>query len=87
MIFGYLVQAACMLGIGLTSSVISASTYNGMIILVCVLTHGFAYFAFSASLAARLAGEMVDTQYRGEAVGFGTGVNYVTACRFIATGI
>ena len=87
MIFGYLVQAACMLGIGLTSSVISDSKCAGIIILICVLMHGFAYFAFSASLAARLACEMVDTQYQGEAVELGTGVNYVTACKFTATDI
>ena len=82
MIFGYLVQAGCMLGVGLTSSVVSDSKGAGMVILVCVLMHGFAYFAFSAALSSKLAGEIVDSAFQGKAVGLGTGVNYATACKF-----
>ncbi|KAH7389206.1 general substrate transporter [Cadophora sp. MPI-SDFR-AT-0126] len=79
MIAGCGVQAVCMLGIAITSTIMPTSSHTGVIVLVCVLVHGFSYFAFSAVLGSKLCGEVVDTRQTGRAVGMGTRLNYVTS--------
>ncbi|PVH72857.1 MFS transporter [Cadophora sp. DSE1049] len=79
MIVGCLVQAICMLGVAVTSTVMPSSSHVGVIVLLCVIVHGFSYFAFSGVLVVNLCIEIVDPRQRRRVVGIGTGVNYVTA--------
>ncbi|KAK0124181.1 hypothetical protein ONS95_009163 [Cadophora gregata] len=77
---GSFFQAVCMLGVAVPFTIMPDSDLAGVILLICVVVHGFVYSAFSGGLVvAKLCSQIVDPEFRGRVVGLGTGVNHVTA--------